>query len=928
MLLRRRHRQNPLILSASAAGIIVGLFVSVTTGLAVAMTNTTTAQADASSSITIAAKDNDITRATDPNLLAAPAPDLKVTVSQTTGLLSQAIQVSWTGGKSSSTPSSSTGGANFLQIAECWGEDPANPGHPDPTTCQYGGFATAGATRGGSVECPLGTVNGDTVRLNPVIDAHDYSNTTGSNGDYTQPCARGLSPFTSIPFRAAANAGTIASVMPNPTLTGVAGPRIAYEEYSAPGTALDATIQQSGTTPVVGGALTVPTPANVGGTNQNLVGVNLTSNQFFTKYTTNEIPWAGTGADGNGSTKFEVQTAVQTPALGCGSLVTDSVSGAQVPQSCWLVVIPRGTGDSGSTEITKSGLWWDSWKHNIAFKLDFRPTAQLCSIGGTEKQLSGSALVEGAISSWQPNLCLGATGSTFIVSTGNEAAALTKASGTVPSPLALTSRPLQIAGKDPVQYAPVALSGLAISFAIDRYAVPGINPGHTTPADYIAKNTTAFTSMNLTPRLVAKLLTNSYWLSLPAGAPRTEIGYVSDADQGKNAQSLVKDPDFLSKQTSDEWNYQYLASISLADLLVPGGQSDEANQLWQYALSDQEGRDFLAGKPDDWGMTVNPYYATVASSYSPALTLPTVTFPKADPITTANSLPTDVSQGNDSINLLTYRPFTPDFATGAYDTLRGDGQVLGTWNPVKKTYDKSVRNLVGTQKVLAVTTTEAAARYSNVTASLRNPAGNFVAPTTETMTSAAAAMTASAGNAAVLGFDFSSAPAVAAANAYPLTMPIYAAVNPLQTDASLRATYANFIRYAVQGGQVPGVSTGQLPDGFAPIPPAWVDQSMVSANAIEQGISPLSLIAGTTVVASAPNGSVAPRVAPVTSESTVVTANTNPTATGAPAGALAGKPTPADPALGPVAAAVPAGLLSGFAAAGAVPLYSRFRRRQ
>jgi hypothetical protein len=927
VLSRRRHRKNPLILSASATGIIVGLLVSVATGLAVSMSTTSSAQAADSSSVTIAAKDNDITRVSDPSLAGAPAPDLKITVSQTRGLLSQAIQVSWTGGMRSSSPGSGTGGADFLQIAQCWGEDLQHPGHPDPTTCQYGGFSTLGAMRDGEVECPLGRVDGRTVRLPPVLNAVDYQYTTGSDADYSQPCERGLSPVTSIPFRAATNAGTIASVFPDPSVSGGVGPRVRFGEYSSPGTALDGTVQRSLGDPVLGGALSLPVSANLGGTTQNVVGVNLARNQFFTKYTTNEVPWAGTGADGTGAVKFEVQTAVQTPALGCGSLVTDPVSGGQVPQSCWLVVIPRGAGDSGSSQITHSGLWWDAWQHNIAFKLEFRPTAQRCAIGGSEKQLSGSPLVEGAISSWQPSLCLGASGGTFVVSTGNEAAAVTKASGTAPSPLALTVRSLKTAGKDPVQYAPVALSGLAISFAIDRNAVPNIYAGHTTPPDYIAKNTTAFTSMNLTPRLVAKLLTSSYWLSLPPGASMAHVGYVSDSDRGPNAQSLVKDPDFLSKQDSDEWYYQYLSSTSLADLLVPNGQSDEAFQLWQYAFSDQEGRDFLAGKPDEWGMKVNPYYATVDSTYSPALTLPTVTFPKADPITKANSLPEDLTQGNDSVNLLTYRPFTSDFASGAAYVLRGDGLILGTWNTVKKTYDKSVRLLVGRQQGLAVTTAEAAARYGNVTASLRNPAGKFVPPTSSSLTSAAAAMTASSGNAAVVGFDFASASAIGAADAYPMAMPVYAAVNPLQTDATLRAAYASFIRYAVQGGQIPGVNPGELPDGFAPIPTAWVDQAMVSANAIEQGISPQSLVVGTTVIASAPSGFVAPRAATSSSED-VNAPNPNPTATGDTAGPLVGKPTPADPALGPVSAAVPAGLLSGFAAAGAVPLYSRIRRRQ
>jgi hypothetical protein len=919
VLLRRRHRKNPLILSASATGIIVGLLVSVSTGLAVAVTSTNTAQADSSSSVTLTAKDNDMNGG-----VGAPIPDLKVTVSQTAGLLSQAINVSWEGGVKSGLPTGATGGSDYLQIAQCWGEDPLNPGHPDRTTCQYGAFGSIpAATRDANVECPIV----GNVRQKGMIDSHDYGFTTGTDASYSSACPRGDPPATSIPFRAFGNAGSVASIFPDPAISAGTVTRNSYEENTNP--AGISTIQKTGVTPVANGVLTAPINASVGGVSQQVMGVNMSTTPFYTKYTTNEIPWAGSGADGKGAVKFEVQTAVQAPWLGCGTVSVDATTQVKsAPQSCWLVVIPRGTKDSGSSYVTKPGLWWDAWKHNIAFKLDFRPTAQRCSIGGAEKQLSGSSLMEGAIHSWQPNLCLGTTGSTFVMSTGNEAAALAKASGTAPSPMALTSRALQSVTKDPVQYAPIGISGVVISFAIDRFAVDGIYPGHVTPPEYKTKNTSAFMSMNLTPRLVAKLLTNSYSFSLPSMANRPQIGEVDLDHRGNNALTLVSDPDFLSKQTGDEWYYQYLTSISLGDLLTPNGQSDEAFQLWQYALSDQEGRDFLAGGDDGYGMRVNAYYSTVANSFSSAQTLPAVTFPKADPITTANSLPTDLSQGNDSINLLTYRPYTKDFASGAYNVLRGDGQELGSWNaaPNKRSYDKSVRNLVGTQKVLAVTTAEAAARYQNVTASLRNPAGNYVSPSSVTMSAAAAAMTPAGGSGTVQGFDFASSQAAAAPNAYPLTMPVYAALNPLQTDASLRASYANFIRYAAQAGQVPGVSIGQLPEGFTPIPQEWVDKAMISANAIEQGISPLSLLAGTTVINSTPNQAVAPRPAAVTSED-VQAPNPNPTATGAAAGALVGKPTPADPVLGPVAAAVPAGLLSGFAAAGAVPLYGRFRRR-
>ena len=56
--------------------------------------------------------------------------NLKVTVSQTKNLINQTVQVSWTGAP---PPNGST--TNFLQIMQCWGDDPAGP---DRTQCQFG----------------------------------------------------------------------------------------------------------------------------------------------------------------------------------------------------------------------------------------------------------------------------------------------------------------------------------------------------------------------------------------------------------------------------------------------------------------------------------------------------------------------------------------------------------------------------------------------------------------------------------------------------------------------------------------------------------------------------------------------------------------------------------------------------------------------
>ncbi len=59
--------------------------------------------------------------------------DLKVTVSQTKNLINQTVIVSWTGAKP--TVDSVEFYSNFVQIMQCWGDDPAGP---DRSQCQFG----------------------------------------------------------------------------------------------------------------------------------------------------------------------------------------------------------------------------------------------------------------------------------------------------------------------------------------------------------------------------------------------------------------------------------------------------------------------------------------------------------------------------------------------------------------------------------------------------------------------------------------------------------------------------------------------------------------------------------------------------------------------------------------------------------------------
>jgi hypothetical protein len=479
-------------------------------------------------------------------------------------------------------------------------------------------------------------------------------------------------------------------------------------------------------------------------------------------------------------------------------------------------------------------------------------------------------------------------------------------------------------------YAPVALSGIAISFSVDRQP----HPQEASPEER-ARAGLPMTELKLTPRLIAKLLTSSYTDSLPNGADKSHIGYKSFSEPGKNARTIVQDPEFRAIN-DPEWSKQIIVGASVADTLAPSGRSDLAHRVWEYVLADASARAWLNGQPDENGMIVNPWYSMNAevNPTKVGLALPTDSFPKADPVEKPDTTVSDPANGTGPVNLVTWRPYTGGFADGAYRVLRGDGLTLGEWEKSAQPprFARGARELFGSQKVMALTTAPAAELYQTVTASLRNPAGQFVTPTREALSAAAAAMTRTEEQPAVVMYDPASAAAAAAAGAYPLTMPVYAALNPAQTDADLRAVYAGLIRYAVSEGQTPGTDIGELPPGYAPLPESWVAQALDAANTIERGraavtppaAGPAASGSGNTPATSTGgSSSSAGTVPPVVSAPVVV----EPAATGTAAGPLIGAPTGEDPDVGPVAAAVPAGVGAGLAAALAVPILTRIRRR-
>ncbi|MGB9282054.1 MAG: hypothetical protein WCB57_18555, partial [Pseudonocardiaceae bacterium] len=655
--------------------------------------------------------------------------NLKVTVGQTKNLVDQTITVSWTGG-TATVPADGEFGADYLQIMQCWGDDPTGP---DRTQCQYGGSDTQSSPTAG-----------------PFVRSRQLNyNQVDPKETLKQPAGSGANIY--LPFWAVGQA----------------------------------------TKP------TGPAPSN--------------RNDFFDSQVTNEDPVVRTNGDGTGQEFVEVETVVQAAGLGCGAPVT--ASGATVGRSCWLVIVPRGNTEvDGSTHaglitpdfLYSSPLSQSNWDHRIVFPLEFRPVSQACPIGAPERRVVGNELVTDAVTSWQPVLCAGGNALYSYTQLTDDVARSQVLGGSSPG-LAVVNNPIpadQVPPDHPLVYAPVGLSGLAIAFNIEHQP-----PNDAPPADLLLAGQ-RFTSMKLTPRLVAKLLTQSY-----QGA----VNVVPDAMKN-NPIGLTVDPEFLALNPE----YQGFATYNKPpDALVQLNGADVTSLLWSWIIADPDARAFLAGAPDKFRMVINPQ--------EKGLTLPASNFPRNDQSCVDNKV---IGAGNETGNLCTSdaHPYASDMHDAGRSASRGDSKALTTvvsadGTPVPKKVD---RQAAGQYALLAVVDVATATRYGLPTAALLNTAGQYVAPTTASLLAGEAAMKPSAVTGVLASDPVATNPA-----AYPLTALSYAVTAPSALDAAAGKDYATFLRYAAGPGQQPGIEAGQLPLGMVPLPDDLKAQATAAAAAIE-----------------------------------------------------------------------------------------------
>jgi len=562
---------------------------------------------------------------------------------------------------------------------------------------------------------------------------------------------------------------------------------------------------------------------------ESVTGTSTTEvhNEFYDAYSTNEIPFGRTHADGTGEEFLEVQTAREAPGLGCGQ----RLDGGAV-RNCWLVVVPRGDtevdGDRITEDLDSSPLSASNWRYKMAVRLDFDPVGLSCPIGTAERRIVGQESVADAVSRWQPVLC-DAANAIFGFSQVPDDLARRQALAADPW-LSLLTRPVDPAAvpdKRSLVYAPVAVSGVAIAFNIDAQPVRGA------PPELAEKAGTRVPTLRLNARLVAKLLTQSY------GVATLEPERLAAA----NPLNLVRDQEFQDLNP----DYTHYDLRRLGRITVPAGLSDAYAELWAWVASDPDAKAFLAGTPDPWGMEVNPAYRDLLLSRSD--------FPISDLACRA------ATESFPELCPLDYLAYAQDMHEGGRGAARGQTLARDTFNrDAGGGWRLSPPQLSGNRAVLALVDTATAERYRLPVAALRNTAGAYVLPNAQGLNAGLASTKPTAVDGVVQPDPTSGAP-----GAYPLTHVTYAVTSPEHLAPDEATAYADLLTFIAGAGQVQGDGVGQLPAGYLPLTDAQRAQTAAAAATVRAAATAAPTASATPSASTSASPSATPSETPAPS---------------------------------------------------------------
>ena len=341
------------------------------------------------------------------------------------------------------------------------------------------------------------------------------------------------------------------------------------------------------------------------------------------------------------------------------------------------------------------------------------------------------------------------------------------------------------------------------------------------------------TNLRLNPRLLAKLLTESYpGDKFDRFAPGQFGNRNPDGSAGSgihdNPVNITEDPEFQALNPGIHTDF---GQSGPAALIVLSAESDVTYALTRYINDDPEARAWLDGKPDPWGMVVNHNYVGIK--------LPLLRWPLLDTTLPdfANQVPC-AEKGEDPAPWLPLLESpTPDLATSTVDVQFASSpgksvcSLTGDFNdPSSQLYQwvSAGRMQPGYRFVVGVTSLGEAQRYDLQTAALQssstatdyekqfsNGSGRtFVEPTLASLRAAAGHVIKKVADKL---FAVDPAGLQADKRAYPGFMLVDADIPTSGLTRAQRTDYANFLAFAAKRGQVSGLGNGDLPPGYLPL---------------------------------------------------------------------------------------------------------------
>lgn len=603
-----------------------------------------------------------------------------------------------------------------------------------------------------------------------------------------------------------------------------------------------------------------------------------------------------TGVNTSGKIDFEVRQRVSQASLGC----TET-------QKCSIVVVPimdmacaENAPNTPNVNDCDGGAWgsdpddtgggtdtvnkwvtqqaWlanSNWRNKFVVPITFAPDPGSCGVQDQRPRVPvhGSELADVAQERWGSAYCAGARPANYLpeYSSGPEYEArrqfTSELGGSYGQDAILTTQPV-VDSPRPVVHAPSALTGFAIAFTIDDARGQAVE------------------ELTLSPRLLAKLLTQSYTPSTVGDVRDSKTRYTGSAEQlaaintagngnayywehpsiFRNPRNIFADQEFLAlnpdlrtRKENGSLASQFFATQTP---VVFQAESDIIVDLTRYIVADPAARKWLDGEPDEQGMVVNPAWKGMRAFE--LYTLADEVVRPAPPrrpnwaeLAPAHYFVTGTGDHCDEqigSPLMTRYANITSSAENAALTLRdrrGSATPLCTWvdepvppaqqpNPVPPGESAATQRVYseaklptadfGFRAMLSVTTVAHAELYQLPTAKLVNAGGKAVAPTPGTMVNAlTAAVQDDMTGTVELDYDRITGDA-----AYPGTMIAFTAAPTSGLALDVAARYADFIEFMATDGQTPGDSITSLPPGYDPLTANLRQQALDAARAVRE----------------------------------------------------------------------------------------------